>query len=152
MSQFSDCRIAVRIVKNFGNNYRCISKIVALSSTCKEKETTCNNRFKVSVGLDISTGLWVVMTTNYLHPKIKCIDYQRYLCNESCEWCQRNTNVCYSDHSCKSITRTSKFHQVYFPNQMPLTKRNNIFIRRRNNIFIFRFILQTTCTRKNKLS
>lgn len=99
-----------------------------------------------------STGLWVVMTTNYLHPKIKCIDYQRYLCNESCEWCQRNTNVCYSDHSCKSITRTSKFHQVYFPNQMPLTKWNNIFIRRRNNIFIFRFILQTTCTRKNKLS
>lgn len=135
-------------MKNFGNNYRCLSKIVALSSTCKEKETTCNNRFKVSVGLDISTGLWVVMTTNYLHPKIK----MHRLSTVRCELCQRYTNVCYSDHSCKSITRTSKFHQVYFPNQMPLTKWNNIFIRRRNNIFIFRFILQTTCTRKNKLS
>lgn len=143
-------------MKNFGNNYRCLSKIVALSSTCKEKETTCNNRFKVPVGLDISTGLWVVMTTNYLHPKIK----MHRLSTVRCELCQRYTNVCYSDHSCKSITRTSKFHQVYFPNQMPLTKRNNIFIRRRsmnlqiytaNNLYKEKQIVLKAIGKKNNI-
>lgn len=40
-------------MKNFGNNYRCLLKIVVLLFICKEKEIICNNCFKVFVGLDI---------------------------------------------------------------------------------------------------